>query len=58
MDTNDVSIVLINVYCPKGLDVYDDDVVTAYGTVFGNFSYKSQAGWDITIPAVLAQVVT
>lgn len=39
------------------IDAYEEDVITVYGTVTGAFSYKSRAGWDITVPGVLARYV-
>lgn len=38
-------------------DFVDEDVVTVYGTVVGKHSYTSQAGWEITVPAMLADTV-
>lgn len=38
-------------------DFVDDDIVTIYGEVYGSYSYTSQAGWEITIPAVIADTV-
>ncbi|MFB5285434.1 hypothetical protein [Peribacillus sp. Hz7] len=38
-------------------DFIEDDVVTVYGTVFGGYSYKSQAGWDITVPLIMTDSV-
>ncbi|MED3962798.1 hypothetical protein [Niallia taxi] len=38
-------------------DFVEDDVVTIYGEVYGSYNYESQAGWDITLPAVLADTI-
>jgi Bacterial Ig domain len=38
-------------------DFVDEDIVTIYGEVFGAYSYTSQAGWEITLPAVIADSV-
>ncbi|WP_026702862.1 hypothetical protein [Salibacterium aidingense] len=35
----------------------EEDEVTIYGEVYGTFDYTSQAGWDISIPAVIADIV-
>lgn len=39
------------------IDAYEEDVIAIYGDVTGAFSYKSRAGWDITVPGVLAKYV-
>jgi hypothetical protein len=39
---------------PGETDYVEDDVVTIYGTVVGKHSYESQAGWEISVPAVIA----
>jgi len=33
----------------------DGDVITVYGEIYGSHTYTSQAGWEITIPAVIAE---
>ncbi|WP_077307234.1 O-antigen ligase family protein [Terribacillus halophilus] len=38
-------------------DFVDEDIVTVYGEVYGSYSYTSQAGWEITLPAVIADTV-
>ncbi len=38
-------------------DFVEDDVVTVYGEVYGSYSYESQAGWDITLPSVMADTI-
>ncbi|MDQ0299636.1 hypothetical protein J2S78_002056 [Salibacterium salarium] len=35
----------------------EEDEVTIYGNVYGTFDYTSQAGWDMSIPAVVADIV-
>jgi hypothetical protein len=35
-------------------DYVDGDIITTYGEIIGSHSYTSQAGWDITLPAMLA----
>lgn len=32
--------------------IVEENVVTIYGEVVGDYTYKSQAGWDITVPLV------
>lgn len=39
------------------IDAYEDDVITVWGEVSGAFSYKSQAGWDLTVPGVKAKYI-
>ena len=34
-----------------------DDVITVYGRMMGEHSYQSQAGWDISVPSMLAEVI-
>ncbi len=38
-------------------DFVDEDVVTIYGEVNGSYTYTSQAGWDITLPLVIADSI-
>lgn len=38
-------------------DFVEDDVVTIYGEVYGPYTYTSVAGWEITIPAVTADII-
>ncbi|MET3507013.1 hypothetical protein [Halalkalibacter oceani] len=38
-------------------DFIDEDIVTVYGTIMGSHSYTSQAGWEITVPALLADII-
>ena len=38
-------------------DIYEDDIITVWGVIDGKFAYKSQAGWDITVPRVNAEYV-
>lgn len=38
-------------------DVVDGDIVTVYGDVFGSHTYTSQAGYNITLPAVEAKQI-
>jgi hypothetical protein len=38
-------------------DYVEGDVITFYGEVYGSVQYTSQAGWDISVPAVIADVV-
>jgi hypothetical protein len=35
----------------------EDDVVTVYGTVKGSNSYESQAGYNITLPHLVAEII-
>lgn len=36
-------------------DFVDDDIITVYGEIYGSYSYKSQAGFDIALPGLLAK---
>ncbi|MEW5954021.1 MAG: hypothetical protein AB1815_09895 [Bacillota bacterium] len=38
-------------------DVYEEDVITIWGTVSGKFEYESVAGWNLAVPGVLAMYV-
>lgn len=38
-------------------DFVKDNVVTVYGEVYGSHSYTSQAGWEISVPAVIAKYI-
>ena len=38
-------------------DFVDGDVVTVYGYVYGSYTYESQAGYNITLPGILADEV-
>ena len=38
-------------------DFVEGDVVTVYGTISGDYSYQSTAGWTITIPAMTADTI-
>lgn len=42
---------------PGLTDFVEDDIVTVYGVITGNYSYTSQAGWEITIPSMIADKV-
>jgi|GEM_PF-4119422 len=37
--------------------VYEQDVITIWGEVIGAFSYKSRAGWDLTVPSIKAKYI-
>lgn len=39
-------------------DFVDNDIVTIYGEVYGSYSYESQAGYNITLPGIIADEVT
>lgn len=45
----------VAVYYEGTINAYEDDVITLYGEVTGSFSYKSRAGWDMSVPGVLAK---
>lgn len=36
-------------------DVYEEDIIRVWGEGNGSQSYMSQAGWEITIPAIIAE---
>jgi hypothetical protein len=38
-------------------DYVEGDVITFYGEVYGSVQYTSQAGWEISVPAVIADVI-
>lgn len=35
----------------------EDDIITVYGRMMGEHSYQSQAGWDISVPSMLAEII-
>lgn len=37
--------------------VYDEDSVSVWGICAGTFTYESQAGWNITVPLIIASYV-
>lgn len=49
-DPNDV----VWVEYDDNTEFIDGDIVTVYGMIIGSHSYTSQAGWEITVPAMLA----
>ena len=38
-------------------DFVEEDVVTVYGEIYGDYSYTSIAGWEITVPGVVAKYI-
>lgn len=48
---------IIMLYYPEMTDFFTDDVVTVDGYVVGDYTYTSQAGWDITVPLINAEQV-
>lgn len=38
-------------------DFVEGDQITIYGEIFGAHTYTSQAGWDITLPAIVADSI-
>ena len=36
----------------------EEDVVTVYGTIYGSYTYTSQAGYEISLPSLIADEVT
>ena len=52
-DFNDV----IFIEYPGYTDFVDNDIVTVYGEIYGSYSYKSQAGYEISLPGLLAETV-
>ncbi|PLR73520.1 hypothetical protein [Bacillus sp. UMB0728] len=38
-------------------DFVDGDIVTIYGEVYGKYSYESQAGYNISLPGIVADIV-
>lgn len=35
----------------------EEDVITVYGEIYGEYSYTSQAGWEISLPGLLAESI-
>ncbi|WP_313892448.1 hypothetical protein [Psychrobacillus sp.] len=52
-DFNDIIFIEYDGYT----DFVDGDIVTIYGGVYGAYSYKSQAGHNISLPGILADEV-
>ena len=53
MDFNDIIFVEY-----AGLTEFvEDDVVTVYGEIYGTYSYTSQAGWEISLPGLIADSI-
>ena len=50
-DVNDVIFIEYAGYT----DYVDDDIITVYGEIYGSYSYKSQAGFDISLPGLIAK---
>ncbi|MHB1325773.1 MAG: Ig-like domain-containing protein [Thermoleophilia bacterium] len=42
---------------PGKTPAVQDSIVNVWGDVYGSYTYKSQAGWDIALPAVQARYV-
>jgi phosphopantetheinyl transferase (holo-ACP synthase) len=38
-------------------DFVEEDIVTIYGEISGSYSYTSQAGWEISIPGLVAESI-
>ncbi|MGD6843089.1 hypothetical protein ACQCVH_11280 [Bacillus infantis] len=38
-------------------DFVEEDVVTIYGEVYGKYSYESQAGYSISLPGIVADII-
>lgn len=34
-----------------------DDIITVYGRMMGEHSYESQAGWEVSVPSMLAEII-
>ena len=52
-DFNDV----IFIEYPGYTDFVDNDIVTVYGEIYGSYSYESQAGFNISLPGLLAETI-
>lgn len=52
-DPNDV----IFIEYPGYTDFVDNDIVTVYGEIYGSYSYESQAGFNISLPGLIADTV-
>lgn len=50
-DFNDVIFIEYDGYT----DYVDGDIITMYGEVYGTYSYESQAGFNISLPGVIAK---
>lgn len=35
----------------------DEDIVTVYGTIMGSYTYESQAGYNISLPHIKAEII-
>lgn len=35
----------------------EGDNITVFGEIYGNYEYKSQAGWNISVPAIFADII-
>lgn len=42
---------------PGITEFVEEDEVTVYGTIYGSYTYTSQAGWDISIPGIIADTI-
>lgn len=40
---------------PGKTPAVEDSIVNVWGDIFGSYTYQSQAGWDITLPAIQAR---
>jgi flagellar biosynthesis GTPase FlhF len=45
---------LIFIEYPGYTDYVEGDIITVYGEIYGGYSYTSQAGWEITLPGLVA----
>ena len=50
-NSNDVIFIEYDGYT----DFVDEDIITVYGEIYGSYSYESQAGYNITLPGLIAE---
>ena len=47
----------IAVFYPGTVDVYEDDIINLWGECTGAYQYTSVAGWNLSVPGILARYV-
>ncbi|MCZ7663989.1 MAG: zinc-ribbon domain-containing protein [Thermoleophilia bacterium] len=46
---------IVMIFYPGTMDAYEEDIIRVWGEGNGDYTYTSQAGWEITVPLVLAK---
>lgn len=49
---------VVSFVAPFSTDFVENNIVDVAGFLSGNYSYESQAGWNITIPQIVARSIT